>query len=408
MAHPMAGQAKASQKARLGRLGAKAGKPFGSSSMYKKTSYPKKNAGTQREYTIPGGKGKNRPDRMAAGGSVGRKRGHSTTNILISHAGGRGGAPVAAPAAPARPVPVPINRPVPVPVRPPVRPPIAPPVGAAAPVGGLPPRPPIAPPVGAAPPLPMRPPGMKKGGVVKKAANGGSAGKAYRGFPNSPTTSVDSTVSARKKGGAVFKRGGKVKGLAAGGGTGAQEDTLGGDDSEPEGMQFGGGTFGAMPRVGQQQPGGLGGILGNIPGRTPQGPIQGPPTLSGRPMIPPQPVTVPMPATLASFRARPAPGTQPGFKKGGGVKHDDEAQDRKLFGKMMKERGRKSGGVVNSGTPSKARGLAGSSYKQWGKGYQAGGIVKTPLTNMTGGGAGGKGRLAKSKAAARVPDKTEA
>lgn len=396
MAHPYAGQAKSSQKARLQRLTGKVGKAWGSSAMYKKTSYPKKNAGMQREYTIPGGKGRNRPDRLAKGGAV--KRHAPTTNIIISHAGGRGGGNAAP-----RPMPVPVNRPVPVPVRPPV----AAPVGAAPPVGGLPPRPPIAPPVGG-PPVggampPMRPPGMKKGGVVKKA-NGGGVGKAYKGYPNSPTTEVDSTVSARKKGGRVtLKAGGKVKGLAAGG----PADNGNGDDAaEPEGLQFGGGAFGAMPRT---QPGGVGGLLGNIPGRTPQGPIQGPPTLSGRPMIPAQPVTVPMPATMASFRARPAPGTQPGFKKGGRVKHDDEAQDRKLFGRMMKEKmGKARGGAVSPGTPSKARGLAGSSYKSWGKGYQAGGVVKTPLTNATGGGAGGAGRLSKTRAAKKVPDKTEA
>jgi hypothetical protein len=97
------------------------------------------------------------------------------------------------------------------------------------------------------------------------------------------------------------------------------------------------------------------------------------------------------------------------------VKHSDVAEDKKLFKKMYKEEEakeekdgkRKRGGSVNPGTPSKARGMAGSSYKQWGKGYQAGGIVKTPLTNATGGGGGGKGRLAKSRAAARVPEKTE-
>jgi hypothetical protein len=129
-------------------------------------------------------------------------------------------------------------------------------------------------------------------------------------------------------------------------------------------------------------------------------------------MIPAQPVTVPMPATLGSFRSRPAPGTQPGFKKGGRVKHDDEAQDKRLIKKMLakedKAEKRAHGGVVNPGTPSKARGQAGSSYRSWGKGYQAGGVVKTPLTNATGGGAGGAGRLSKTRAAKKVPDKTEA
>jgi len=413
MAHPFKGQADSSEKKRLGRLGAKAGKAFGSSSMYAKKKYPSKGAGTQREFTIPGGKGKNRPDRLQRGGSV-RRHHAPTTNIIISHAGGRGGGN-AAPPRPPMPMPVPVNRPVPVPVRPPIG---GPPVGAgAAPVGALPARPPLpvgGPPIGAGvPPVmpPVRPPGMKKGGAVKRA-NGGGAGTAYRGFPNSPTTSVDSAVSARKKGGAVYKRGGRVKGLAAGGAADGDQDRNSDGDGEPESMQLGG-AFGTMPaaRPPVQPQGGLGGILGNIPGRTPQGPIQGPPTLSGRPMIPAQPVTVPMPGTLASFRARPAPGTQVGYRKGGTV-HSDVAEDKKLIKKMIKQEDkaekRKSGGVVNPGTASKARGLVGSSYKQWGKGYQAGGIVRTPLTNATGGGAGGKGRLAKTRAAARVPEKTEA
>ena len=93
MAHPFAGQAKSSQKARLKRLGATAGKSYGSSSMYKATSYPKKRAGSSVPLTISGGNAKSRPDRMASGGSVGGKKRHphATTNIIISHAGGRGG-----------------------------------------------------------------------------------------------------------------------------------------------------------------------------------------------------------------------------------------------------------------------------------------------------------------------------
>src|SRR5262249_27026131 len=126
MAHPMKGQANSSEKKRLARLGAKAGKAFGSSSMYAKKKYPKKNAGMQREYTIPGGRGRHRPDRMARGGGVKHKP-HATTNIIISHAGGRGGAGGggAGPAIAPRP-------PLPVPVRPPIaaRPPL--------PIGGPP------------------------------------------------------------------------------------------------------------------------------------------------------------------------------------------------------------------------------------------------------------------------------
>src|SRR5262245_57686638 len=107
MAHPMAGQAKASQQARLRRLGATAGKSWGSSSMYKKSSLPAKNAGSSTPMTISGGKGKSRPDRFAAGGGVRPKgkKGKSTTNIIIAGGGGQPGG--------ARPVPVPVARPVP-------------------------------------------------------------------------------------------------------------------------------------------------------------------------------------------------------------------------------------------------------------------------------------------------------
>ena len=270
MAHPYAGQAKASQKRRLGVLNAKAGKSHGSSSMYKKTGYPSKGAGTQREYTISGGTSRKRADRMAAGGSVGRKRrGHSTTNIIISHAGGQGGTgaggggatarpamPVPAPVPVNRPVPVPAGAapagpgpagPVPVPMRPPVAPAAGPPVGAV-PVAPRPPMPAGPPPGAALPPGAARPPGMRAGGSVKKAAKGGflrdGPGKSYPGFPHSPTTKSKSAVSAHKKGGVVggFKQGGiarRAEGGPAGGlppispGGGAAMEALGRGLSTP-------------------------------------------------------------------------------------------------------------------------------------------------------------------------------
>ena len=114
MAHPYAGQAKSSQKARLKRLGGSAGKSWGSSSMYKASSLPGKNAGSSTPMTISGGSSKKRPDRMAAGGTVGgggkKRRPHATTNIIISHAGGRGGSGGGGGAGP-EPRPVPVPRP---------------------------------------------------------------------------------------------------------------------------------------------------------------------------------------------------------------------------------------------------------------------------------------------------------
>lgn len=244
----------------------------------------------------------------------------------------------------------------------------------------------------------MRPPGMKKGGWVKKAANGGflkeSSGKGYKGFPNSPTTEVADAVSARKHGGGVKKRqmGGGMGPMGGGG--------LGGG--------LGGGQAATAP------PGG-GGLMGLFPGRQPVGPQQGPPTISGRPMIQEQALTVPMPRSGSSlpFARASAPGTTVGYsKKGGAIKgHDDEAQDRQLFKRMIKQEDkaekRARGGGVNPGHNPPPRGMPGSVYHQQGKGLAAGGLVKTPLKNTTGGGAGGKGRLAKTRAAKSVPDATE-
>lgn len=419
MSHPYAGQAKSSQKARLKRLGGTAGKSWGSSSMYKSKTLPKKNAGSSTPMTISGGSAKSRPDRYASGGSVGKKRRpHATTNIIISHAGGRGGSGGGGGSGPnpgGGPVPVPVPRPVPVPVGAggppagpapmPMRPPLpagGAPVGAAG-LGPMPPRPPLPvgagglPPGGAMPP--MRPPGMKTGGVIKKAKGGflemkeKVPGKTYKGYPRSPTSKVDDAVSAHASGGAVKKRadGGGItltKKLQLGGGTGG-----------------GGGLGQGQAALGQ--PGGSG-LMGVFPGRQPVPAQQGTPNLSGTPMIPAQPTqTAQMPRMGTSVLARPAPGTTSTYaKRGGSIPHGDEKEDRKLFGKMMKEKGiskRKGGGAVNPGSNQTARGLSGSIYRQQGKGFASGGVI----TNATGGGGGGKARLAKASAARSVPAKTE-
>jgi hypothetical protein len=225
---------------------------------------------------------------------------------------------------------------------------------------------------------------MKAGGSVKKAANGGflkdSAGKGYPGYPHSPTKEGGDKVSAHKKGGGVKK------------------------------LQFGGGSglgSGAAPGTAQGQ--GLMGLLGSAaPGRAPMPAQRGTPTISGVNQIPAQPLTVPQPKLASSFLQRPAPGTTTAYKKGGAV-HDDEAQDKELFKKMMKAEKRARGGIVNPGHNPAPRGMKGeSSYRNWGKGYRAGGLVKTPIKNATGGGSGGKGRLSKTRAAKSVPDRTEA
>lgn len=208
MAHPYASQVKASQKRRMASLHAKTGKAHGSVNVDLKNSY--KNAGTQREYTISGSSAKPRADRYAKGGKV--KKGN-VTNVIIAQPKGDAAPP------PPRPIPVPV------PVRPPMG--AAPPPGvpAGAPPAGLPVGgPPVGPPQGL--PLGARPPGLKKGGSVSPSpilpnkeiyhqegrgyADGGflreTPGETYRGFPHSPTTSVDDAISAHKKGGSVKKR----------------------------------------------------------------------------------------------------------------------------------------------------------------------------------------------------------
>jgi hypothetical protein len=63
---------------------------------------------------------------------------------------------------------------------------------------------------------------------------------------------------------------------------------------------------------------------------------------------------------------------------------------------------RKSGHFTPKNQTSKDPALRGSIYHQQGKGFAAGGIV-----NATGGAGGGKGRLAKTRAARKIPNKTE-
>ena len=103
-------------------------------------------------------------------------------------------------------------------------------------------------------------------------------------------------------------------------------------------------------------------------------------------MMPAQPLTVPQPKMGSSVFQRPAPGTTVGYKKGGKV-HDDEAQDKQLFKKMIKQEDKaekkKDGGGLS---PYSDKG----KYHQQGKGYASGGSVQA-------GAGSGVGRLSHSK-----------
>ena len=381
MAHPMAGQAQASQRRRLSALGAKAGKSFGSSSMYKKHAYPRERAGSDTPMTISGGPSRKRADRKPAkyadGGRIvgeptpdsptmvgpsptrgnrpnrGGRRGHrskNVTNVIIADRGG-GGPPRD------RPVPVPVARPVPVPVgaAPMARRPVVAAPAAAPPAAAPPAMPPAMPPRGpgmpglaggglASPQYHNWGGGYKAGGVVKKA-NGGflrdQSPDGYKGYPHSPTSEVDDAVSAKKDGGAIRK--------AAFGGLGRRAMTR---RARP-------GSFQPAPPPGSVQPGRGGPAIVPLTGGARQRPGGG----------------------LGFKKGGKAEDEDEGYKKGGAV-HSDEAQDRKLIKKMINEEER---------SEKKADG----------------GVVKTPITNATGGGAGGKARLKKTSAAKDVPAVTE-
>lgn len=212
MAHPFASQSASSVSRRLkavGGKGASAGKAWGSTAMASKTghSYPGKHAGSQVPYFAEGGSVGSRPDR-AHGKKGGKKKGH-TTNVIVSIPPSSGppvgAAPGQPPAPPAPPIPIQIPR-------------AAPPVAAgppALPPGpmAMPPRPPMAGPPGLPPGA--RPPGMKAGGSVKRAAGGALPAQAS---PNAVAAlGARPALPTQARGARPFKDGGGIK--QGGGGT---------------------------------------------------------------------------------------------------------------------------------------------------------------------------------------------
>lgn len=203
MAHPMESGAKKSLARRLKIVGAKPGKTWGYSKMYRQGSYPSKNAGSETPMTIKGKSATRKSGHFAIGGAVkGKKKGGNTTNVnIVMPQGGDQKQPV--------PVPVPV--------------PGGPPPGAP-PIGALPPRPPMLPPGGPPPGMPMRPPGMKKGGSVKKAPfvlgpkapAGGVKGKIAGDLGNQDKPELSKEISGGSQA-PMFKRGGPKKKFASGG-----------------------------------------------------------------------------------------------------------------------------------------------------------------------------------------------
>lgn len=446
MAHPYASQAKASQKRRLSKLGAKAGKSFGSSSMYKKTSYPGKNAGSSTPMTISGGSSRKRADqpaKYADGGAVRpkAKKPHSTTNIIIANGGRRGNRGNR----PQQPVVVP--RPVPVPV----------PVGGA-PGGAPPPRPvivgggggppmagPMGPPPGAMPAGPppgmMRPPGMaggglagpsyhnwgegyKEGGVVKKASGGSIEKKAVGGrmirggnrpaqfkpgaVPGQPVVPLQGRRPGgppSPMGGLGMKKGGKAKKYQDGGDV---------DDSEPEPAASstsvagdkGGGfdmkkTLAGMKDLGKAIDPVGSAAMGVNQARSAESLAEK--TMMGNDASVRKLGGIGKPQG-GGFKPGALPYASKTFAKGGKV-HDDEAQDRKLIKSMLakeeKAEKKADGGFVPTNEKSKDSALIGSTYRNQGTGFNRGGVVKKAGSHS------GLGRLQKIPAAKAVPAKTE-
>ncbi len=242
MAHPMASQSASSVARRMkaiGGKGASAGKSWGSTAMASKTgsSYPSKNAGSQVPYFAEGGSVGARPDRMARGGKKGGKKKGHTTNVVVNIPPS-GGPPIgAAPGMPPGPPPAP---PIPIQV-PRAAPPVAPgpmPVPGPGPMPmagppGLPVRPPI-------PPPGIRPPGMKRGGSVKRFADGGFTDVDQplgRGGPEGFSGWSRPDIPAQTVGARPFKKGGSVK-LARGGLPGAPLQPQG-RPTTPPGQEFG-------------------------------------------------------------------------------------------------------------------------------------------------------------------------
>lgn len=189
---------------------------------------------------------------------------------------------------------------------------------------------------------------------VPAAGGLGTSGGLNTGFtaPTAPTPTPGADAAVSDKRGGTVK---KVKKRQEGGSlkqgdddddasqervppaSGAQAQKRGGKVAK---RQMGGGM--QMPQQQQQQmnTGVLG--LGSNPAlrSTPQ--QQGPANISGTAARKPTPLMIPPPANAAAaLRARPAPGTMVGFKRGGSAKHDDEAEDKALFRKMMKEEKRR-------------------------------------------------------------------
>jgi hypothetical protein len=311
-----------------------------------KTTVPKTHAGTERPLTISGGTGPKRADRKsgkyARGGRV--KKGGHTTNVIIANPGA--GAAAAAPPRPV-PIPVPVQQPsAPIPPRPVVAAPVA-----AAPVGAAPPVLPAG----------ARPPGLKTGGVVKKASGGflkNSPGKTYTGFPHSPTSDVDDAVSAQKRGGAVKKaKGGAVEDEES-------EAEEADEDNDDRDSKTGVSNYKKGGKVAKRYLGGPGGTL--LPGQNTGG--------MGGPML--------------------APGMSGiGYKKGGskkanggGVDEPKAAQEaREAAAKTMRKSRSMPDAFPVGGMPDRKRG---------------GAVMKA-------GSGAGLGRLKESKVAARVPAKTE-
>jgi len=458
--HPYAGKINASIKARRGRLGAKAGKSWGAGAIYTQggTKYPKKNAGTSSPMTISGKAGPKRPDRQpnsmgkyARGGGIKGRKPHSVTNIVISHAGGQGGRAGG------------IGGPGAMPPRPPMA---GPPVGGPPPGG--PPRPPMPPiqlamggPPGMPPGLggPGAPPGLtppppggifKRGGVVRRQmggpamappgnsdgvtcppdsqgpqppmAAGGSVKRQLGGVAplvrrplavarpmvrpvvRRPVAIARPPVAAAPIGGLARAAGARAaRRVATGFERGGEAEEPGGEEREEKSEE--------RSKTKKRQLGGFNPVSGARP------------VVPAR-QLPPVPTVIPQTA-MQRRRARfgattpPAPGTSLGYKKGGS--HSDAAEDKKLIHSEFKkleakeDKGKRAaGGFVPTKQTSKDPGLIASKYRQQGAGFrQRGGHVGGvgPQSGrgpkMPGSAAGGLGRLAKAKMAAKVPADTE-
>jgi hypothetical protein len=367
MAHPFASQSARSAARRMSKIGGKSGggKAWGSTAtqVRGRKSYPSKNAGSQVPYFAEGGSVRPRADRLANGGTP-KSKGH-TTNVIVNLPPEGGAAPTSPPPVAAAPVPLPVPRP-----------PVA---VAGGPPPGLGPVPPGALPGGP----PLRPPGMppimaKRGGSIKRQMGGRPAtppGLANRpvtpgGTPGLPAQASDQARTALANRPALPTQAQGTRPFKKGGGVPKAQLGMAVPRNVPPAA--------AAPALA-----GRAAAARKIGKLARRGAVANKAAVNRQALRDAQASANPVADRVAG--AEPPVMKRGGSKKAkGGAVHSDEAQDKKLMLRMMKEHEKKEGEKMANGGRIKQGGDGDAQYGEPG-GY--------PVMQHAGG--GGLGRLEK-------------